>query len=94
MVAWPHLDFFSFAIDGDSSVVVRSLLLHGGYGDLLSGQLVRTILVLSLLSAITWMGLLLSRDAGLCLLIRLGLLFSYAVAASMMVVELQEQLLA
>jgi hypothetical protein len=47
-VAWPHMDAFFFATGGDSGVVVRILLLHGGSGDLFFGQLVRSVLVLSI----------------------------------------------
>jgi hypothetical protein len=42
------MDVFSFATGGNSGMVVRILLLHGGFGDLLSGQLVRSVLVLSI----------------------------------------------
>jgi hypothetical protein len=47
------MDVISFATGDDSDVVVRILLLHGGSGDLFSGQLMRYVLVLSIC---IWMG--------------------------------------
>jgi hypothetical protein len=40
------MDVFFFATGEDNGVVVRILLLHGGSDDLLSGQLVRSVLIL------------------------------------------------
>jgi hypothetical protein len=48
MVAWPHMDVFSFATGGNNGVVARILLLHGGSNNLFSDQLVRFVLVLSI----------------------------------------------